>query len=132
MSDSDIPQDLRYTKDHEWARSAGDLIEVGITAYAVTQLGDVTLVDLPEPGTKLQPHQRFGDIESVKTVSELFAPLAGEVVDVNQALRDQPELVNEAPYAGGWMVRIRPSAASELATLMDAEQYAKYLGSLDH
>lgn len=132
MSDSDIPQDLRYTKDHEWARAAGDLIEVGITAYAVTQLGDVTLVDLPEPGTKLQAHKRFGDIESVKTVSELFAPLAGEVVEVNQALRDQPELVNEAPYGVGWMVRIRPSSASELATLMDAAQYTKYLGSLDH
>lgn len=131
MSD-DIPQDLRYTKDHEWARTAGDLIEVGITAYAVTQLGDVTLVDLPEPGTQLQPHKRFGDIESVKTVSELFAPLAGEVVEVNQALRDQPELVNDAPYGEGWMVRIRPSAAGELDGLMDAAQYEKYLGSLDH
>jgi glycine cleavage system H protein len=131
MSD-DIPQDLRYTKDHEWARAAGDLVEVGITAYAVAQLGDVTLVDLPEPGTKLQTHKRFGDIESVKTVSELFAPLAGEVAEVNQSLRDKPELVNEAPYGAGWMVRIRPSTASELGTLMDAEQYTKYLGTLDH
>ena len=131
MSD-DIPQDLRYTKDHEWARAVGDLVEVGITAYAVTQLGDVTLVDLPEPGTALQAHKRFGDIESVKTVSELFAPLAGDVVEVNAALRDQPELVNEAPYAGGWMVRIRPSAAGELQSLMDAQQYTTYLGTLDH
>jgi glycine cleavage system H protein len=129
---SDIPQDLRYTKDHEWARAAGDLVEVGITAYAVTQLGDVTLVDLPEPGLQLQARKRFGDIESVKTVSELFAPLAGEVVEVNQALRDKPELVNDAPYAGGWMVRIRPSTAGELTELMNAEQYAAYLGSLDH
>lgn len=129
---SDIPQDLRYTKDHEWARATGDLVEVGITAYAVTQLGDVTLVDLPEPGTKLDAHKRFGDIESVKTVSELFAPLAGEVVEVNQALREQPELVNDAPYGNGWMVRIRPSAAGELNGLMDAAQYEKYLGSLDH
>jgi glycine cleavage system H protein len=129
---SDIPQDLRYTKDHEWARTTGDLVEVGITAYAVTQLGDVTLVDLPEPGTQLQAHKRFGDIESVKTVSELFAPLAGEVVEVNNALRDQPELVNDAPYAAGWMVRIRPSAKGEIETLMDAKQYESYLGSLDH
>jgi glycine cleavage system H protein len=129
---SDIPQDLRYTKDHEWARSAGDLVEVGITAYAVGQLGDVTLVDLPEPGTKLTLHKRFGDIESVKTVSELFAPVDGEVVEVNAALRDQPELVNEAPYGAGWMVRIRPSASGELGALMDAQQYESYLGSLDH
>jgi glycine cleavage system H protein len=92
----------------------------------------VTLVDLPEPGVKLATHKRFGDIESVKTVSELFAPIAGEVVEINQALRDQPELVNDAPYAGGWMVRIRPSAPAELTALMDATQYATYLGSLDH
>jgi glycine cleavage system H protein len=129
---ADYPSDLKYTKDHEWARIEGELVRIGITLFAVEQLGDVTLVDLPSVGTKVAAEQRFGDIESVKTVSELFAPLAGEVVEVNQALRDQPELVNEAPYGGGWMVRIRPSAASELGTLMDAEQYAKFLGSLDH
>jgi len=129
---SEIPQDLRYTKDHEWARQAGDLIEVGITAYAVEQLGDVTLVDLPEPGTALTSHKRFGDIESVKTVSELFAPLAGEVVEVNEALKDRPELVNDAPYEGGWMVRLRPSNPADLGSLMDAASYTEYLGSLDH
>ena len=128
---TDIPKALRYTKDHEWAKAAGDLIEVGITAYAVTQLGDVTLVDLPAVGTKLETHKRFGDIESVKTVSELFAPLAGEVAEVNEALRDQPELVNDAPYEAGWMVRIKPASA-DLSELMDAEQYAAYLGTLDH
>jgi glycine cleavage system H protein len=130
---TDIPKELRYTKDHEWARVLGDLIEVGITAYAVTQLGDVTLVDLPPIGTKLETHKRFGDIESVKTVSELFAPLAGEVAAVNEALRDQPELVNDTPYEGGWMVRIKPSDAShDLSELMDAGQYAAFLGTLDH
>jgi glycine cleavage system H protein len=129
---SEIPKDLRYTKDHEWARRAGDLIEVGITAYAVEQLGDVTLVDLPEPGATLAAHKRFGDIESVKTVSELFAPIAGEVVEINQALRDQPELINEAPYDKGWMLRIRPSSATEVEALMDAASYTDYLGSLDH
>ncbi|HEX6239611.1 MAG TPA: glycine cleavage system protein GcvH [Polyangiales bacterium] len=129
---SDIPKQLRYTKDHEWAKASGDLIEVGITAYAVGQLGDVTLVDLPEAGTALTAHKRFGDIESVKTVSELFAPVSGVVVEVNQDLRDRPELVNDAPYAGGWMVRIRVTSQAELSELMDADAYTAYLGTLDH
>src|SRR5262245_49443098 len=129
---SDIPKQLRYTKDHEWAKASGDLVEVGITAYAVAQLGDVTLVDLPEPGVALTAHKRFGDIESVKTVSELFAPVSGVVVEVNADLRDRPELVNDAPYAGGWMVRIRVSNQAELAELMDADAYTAYLGTLDH
>jgi glycine cleavage system H protein len=129
---SEIPNELRYTKDHEWAKVSGDVIEVGITAYAVEQLGDVTLVDLPAPGLKLSAHKRFGDIESVKTVSELFAPVSGEVVAINEALRDKPELVNDAPYAGGWMVRIRVSDKQELDGLMDAAAYTAYLGSLDH
>ena len=129
---SEIPNELRYTKDHEWARVSGDLIEVGITAHAVEQLGDVTLVDLPEPGLKLTAHKRFGDIESVKTVSELFAPVSGEVVAINEALRDKPELVNDAPYGDGWMVRIRLSDKKELDGLMDAAAYTAYLGSLDH
>jgi glycine cleavage system H protein len=129
---SEIPNDLRYTKDHEWARLKDGLIEVGITSYAVEQLGDVTLVDLPEAGTKLASHKRFGDIESVKTVSELFAPIAGEVVEVNDALRDKPELVNDGPYAQGWMIRLRPSSLAEFEALMDAAAYTQYLGSLDH
>jgi glycine cleavage system H protein len=129
---SEIPNELRYTKDHEWAKVSGDVIEVGITAYAVEQLGDVTLVDLPEPGLKLVAHKRFGDIESVKTVSELFAPVSGEVVAINEALRDKPELVNDAPYGGGWMVRIQVSDKKELDGLMDAAAYTAYLGSLDH
>lgn len=129
---TDIPKQLRYTKDHEWAVEKNGLIEVGITAYAVEQLGDVTLVDLPEVGTKLAAHKRFGDIESVKTVSELFAPIAGEVVEVNEALRDKPELINDAPYEAGWMVRIRPEAAGSLSDLMDATAYETFLGSLDH
>jgi glycine cleavage system H protein len=129
---SEIPKDLRYTKDHEWARRAGDLVEVGISAYAVEQLGDVTLVDLPEPGTKLASHKRFGDIESVKTVSELFAPIAGEVVEVNEALKDKPELINDSAYEQGWMLRLRPENPAELDALMDAAAYTAYLGTLDH
>ncbi len=129
---NDIPKQLRYTKDHEWAVEKNGLIEVGITAYAVEQLGDVTLVDLPEVGTKLAAHKRFGDIESVKTVSELFAPVAGEVAEINEALRDKPELINDGPYEQGWMVRLRPAAAGSLSELMDAAAYETFLGTLDH
>ena len=129
---SQIPKDLRYTKDHEWARANGDVVEVGVTHYAVEQLGDVTLVDLPTVGSRVSAHERFGDIESVKTVSELFAPVGGEVVAVNEQLRDQPELVNDNCYTGGWMVRIRVGNTAELSSLMDAAQYESYLGTLDH
>lgn len=126
------PTDLKYTKDHEWAREEGDgVLKIGITSYAVDQLGDVTLVDLPSSGVEVSAHDRFGDIESVKTVSELFAPVSGEIVDVNGELEDQPELVNESPYGHGWMVAIKMSAPGELSELMDAAAYEAYLGKLD-
>lgn len=126
-----VPSDLKYTKDHEWAKLEGNLIRIGITAYAVEQLGDVTLVDLPSAGSDLQAHERFGDIESVKAVSELFAPVSGEVVEVNADLESSPELVNEAPYDDGWMVVVRPSDPGEVARLMDAVAYEDYLGTLE-
>ena len=126
-----IPRDLSYTKEHEWARVEGELIRVGITAYAVEQLGDVTLVDIPAPGEDVQAHERFGDIESVKTVSELFAPVSGEIVEVNQTLESSPELVNEGPYEDGWLIVVRPSDQGELEGLMDAAGYEEYLGTLD-
>lgn len=129
---SEIPKDLRYTKEHEWARKSGDLIEVGITRYAVSQLGDVTLVDLPAVGRLLDARGPFGDIESVKTVSELYAPVAGEVAEVNEALKDQPELVNESCYETGWMIRIKPSALAEFDKLLDATAYEAYVGELEH
>jgi len=130
---SEIPNDLRYTKEHEWARkNSDDLIEVGITRYAVSQLGDVTLVDLPAVGRLLDARGPFGDIESVKTVSELYAPVAGEVVEVNEALKDQPELVNESPYETGWMIRIKPSALVEFDKLLDSTAYEAYVGELEH
>jgi glycine cleavage system H protein len=129
---TDIPKDLRYTKDHEWARTNGDVVEVGVTAFAVEQLGDVTLVDLPAVGTKVAAHKRFGDIESVKTVSELFAPIGGEVLAINEALRDKPELVNDGPYTDGWMVRIKVANPAEVSKLLDAAAYEAFLGSLDH
>ena len=127
---SKYPADLKYTKDHEWARKEGDLVRVGITGYAVEQLGDVTLVDLPKVGQKLDAHAHFGDIESVKTVSELFAPVAGEVVEINGKLESSPELVNEGPYDKGWMVVLK--GAGSLDGLMDAAAYEAYLGTLDH
>jgi len=126
-----VPADLRYTKDHEWARDEGGLIRVGITAYAVEQLGDVTLIDLPPTGSDLQGQERFGDIESVKTVSEIFAPVSGEVMEVNTALEESPELVNEGPYEQGWLVLIKPSEPGEFGRLMDAAAYEDYLGTLE-
>ena len=129
---SEIPKDLRYTREHEWARRSGDLIEVGVTEYAVHQLGDVTMLELPEVGLLLDARGRFGDIESVKTVSELYAPVGGEVVEVNEALKDKPELVNEGPYESGWMIRIKPTALVEFEALLDADAYENYIGELDH
>lgn len=125
------PNDLRYTKDHEWARQEGDLVRVGVTAYAVEQLGDVTLVDLPPVGTDIQAQEHFGEIESVKTMSELFAPVSGEVAEVNEELEASPELVNEGPYEQGWMVAIRVSDPSEFERLMDAPAYEDFLGKIE-
>lgn len=125
------PSDLKYTKDHEWARVEDDLVRIGITDHAVEQLGDVTLVDLPPVGSDVQAQERFGDIESVKAVSELFSPVSGEVVEVNTELESSPELVNEAPYEQGWMILVRPSDTSEVDRLMDAAAYEDYLGTLD-
>jgi glycine cleavage system H protein len=129
---ADHPSDRKYTKDHEWARLEGDRVRVGITAYAVEQLGDVTLVDLPQASTKLRAGSHFGDIESVKAVSELFAPVSGEVVEINGELERNPERVNDSPYEQGWMLLLKPDAPSELDALLDAPAYAEFLASLAH
>jgi glycine cleavage system H protein len=121
------PTDLRYTKDHEWVRLSGDVAEVGITDYAQQQLGDVVYVDLPAAGTKVEAGAAFGTIESVKAVSELFAPVSGAVTELNGALKDHPEQVNTAPHQT-WMVRIKVDDASEIAGLLDAAQYDALLG----
>lgn len=123
MSDQ-IPEDLRYTKEHEWARREGDLVVVGITAHAVEQLGDITLVTVPDAGTAITQGESFGDIDSVKAVSELYAPIDGEIAEVNAALEDAPEKVNEAPYTDGWLLKIKPSKPEQLDALLDAEAYA--------
>ena len=124
---SDIPQDLKYTKEHEWVRVEGDEIVVGITGHAVEQLGDVTMVTLPDPGQAVTAGEAFGDIDSVKAVSELYAPVSGEVTARNEALDDAPELVNDEPYGKGWMVKIRPSDPAELGALLDPAAYAELL-----
>jgi glycine cleavage system H protein len=124
---NEIPQDLRYTKEHEWARREGDLIVVGITRHAVEQLGDITMVSLPEPGTTLTQGQGFGEVDSVKAVSELYAPLSGSVTERNESLENAPETVNESPYENGWMIKIEPSAPEQFDALMDATAYGAYL-----
>ncbi len=124
------PQDLRYTNDHEWLRpGAGGRATVGVTAFAVEQLGDITLVDLPKEGDLVTKGQRFGTIESVKSVSDLFAPITGKIVRFNKDLEGKPELVNEDPYGKGWMVVIAPSDASSVEKLMDAFAYAEHAKS---
>jgi glycine cleavage system H protein len=128
---ANYPADLKYTKDHEWARKEAAGIRVGITEFAVEQLGDVTLVDLPEKGTKLEAAAHFGDIESVKAVSELFAPISGTVLEVNAQLGSHPELVNESPYDKGWMLLIQPADPKELDGLLDLSGYQALLKSLD-
>ena len=124
---ADVPDDLRYTKDHEWAKVDGNKISVGITAFAVEQLGDITLVELPKVGTKVEEGKAFGTVESVKTLSDLFAPVAGTIVEVNDKLASNPELVNEAAYDKGWMVVIEVTDPAKLATLLDPAAYKALL-----
>jgi glycine cleavage system H protein len=118
-----VPTDLHYTKDHEWVRVDGDRATVGITAYAAEQLGDIVFVELPDVGRSLDQFAAFGVVESVKAVSDLFAPVGGEVVETNATLTSQPELVNSDPYDGGWMVRLRLADAAQLDGLLDATAY---------
>ena len=121
------PADLKYTKDHEWIRVDGDTGTIGITNFAQQQLGDVVYVDLPDVGTKLSAGQTFGTIESVKAVSELYAPVSGEVVEVNAALKDKPEDVNAKPH-DSWMIKVRLANAAETDGLMDAAAYQSHTG----
>ena len=118
-----VPAELRYTKDHEWVRIDGDEATVGITAYAADQLGDIVFVELPETGRALTQFAAFGVVESVKAVSDLFAPLTGDVTTTNDALTGSPELVNSDPYGEGWMLRLKLAAPGELDDLLDASAY---------
>jgi len=122
------PQDRKYTKDHEWVAVADGVGTVGITHHAQDQLGDVVFVELPEPGTSVEAGGQFGTVESVKSVSELYSPLTGEVVAVNTALQDSPELVNQDPHGGGWMIKVKVADPSQVAALLDAAAYDRMIG----
>ncbi len=125
-----IPDDLRYTKEHEWVRLSNGVGEVGITHFAQDQLGDIVFVELPPVGTRLEANKRFGTVESVKTVSDLYAPLNGEVVAINTRLSSdgddfQPELINQDPYGGGWMIKVKLDNPDEVNALLDARAYGE-------
>ena len=118
-----VPSDLRYTKDHEWVRVDGDEATIGITAYAADQLGDIVFVELPDAGRALEQFAAFGVVESVKAVSDLFAPVSGEVNEANGELGANPELVNSDPYGAGWMLKVRVGDAAQIDGLLDAAAY---------
>lgn len=121
------PKDLKYDREHEWVRVDGDVAVIGISHFAQDQLGEVVYVDLPSAGDSLNAGETFGEVESVKSVSELFSPVSGEIVEVNEALGDTPETVNEDPYGDGWMVKIKIANTAEVDALMTADEYEAFL-----
>ena len=123
---ANVPEDLHYSKDHEWVRVEGDVAVIGITDYAQNSLGDVVYVELPKPGEKFEAHESFGSVESVKAVSEIFTPLSGEVVEVNESLADEPEKVNTDPYGAAWMIRMRMNNPGEVDSLLSAIEYEEF------
>ena len=129
---ANVPVDLKYTQEHEWAKKDGANIRVGITAFAQEQLGDVVFVELPKVGAKVTQRQSFGVVESVKAVSDLFAPVSGEVAEVNGELPGAPETVNQDPYGRGWMIVVRPANASEWDQLLTPAQYEEFIAQGGH
>jgi glycine cleavage system H protein len=125
-----FPKDLLYTNDHEWLRAAGSAWRVGITQFAVDQLGDITIVELPREGDLVTKGQKFGTIESVKSVSELYAPVSGKVTAVNPVVAGDPEQVNKEPYGAGWMIELEPTEKSELSELLTADAYTEHVAGL--
>nr|WP_321405746.1 glycine cleavage system protein GcvH [uncultured Carboxylicivirga sp.] len=123
-----IPDNLKYTKDHEWILVDGDIATVGITEFAQGELGDIVFVEIETEGEELEKEEVFGTIEAVKTVSDLYMPISGKVIEINPDLEDQPDLVNKEPFEGGWMIKIEVSDASELDSLLSAEQYKELIG----
>ena len=128
---ADYPDDLKYTKEHEWARISGTVARIGVTRFAVDQLGDVTQVELPEEGEDVIKDEVFGTVESVKAVSDLFSPVSGKVLKVNSPLNDSPEYVNDDPYDEGWMLEVEMNEPSQVESLMSAEQYATFIAEQD-
>lgn len=123
-----FPTDLKYTKDHEWIRIEGDVAYVGITDYAQSELGEIVYVDITTEGETINKEEVFGTVEAVKTVSDLFMPVSGEVLAVNQALEDHPEWVNESPYTDGWLIKIKPADPAEADALLSAADYEQLIG----
>jgi glycine cleavage system H protein len=131
INDYEVPEDLYYTKEHEWVRIEGKKCRIGITDYAQKSLHEIVFVDLPKVGTKVSQMQPIGAVESVKAVADVFSPLSGEVIEVNNKLMDSPELLNKAPYSDGWMILIEPSNLDEeIKKLFDAKSYSDYIKSL--
>ena len=126
---SNIPENLRYSKDHEWVKVDGDVASIGITDYAQHSLGDVVYVDMPRVGDSFGTHEAFGSVESVKAVSEIFTPVSGEIVEVNESLNDSPEKVNSDPYGEAWFVKIKMSNALEVDAMLSGEEYEEYLSA---
>jgi len=124
-----IPSDLKYTKDHEWVRVEGDTATIGVTDYAQSELGDIVYIEIETEGETLDREEVFGTVEAVKTVSDLFMPVGGEVIEVNASLADEPETVNSDPYGNGWMIKIKVSDASELDDLLSADDYKAEIGA---
>ncbi|MRG85151.1 glycine cleavage system protein GcvH [Salinibacillus xinjiangensis] len=122
-----LPKELKYSEEHEWVKEEGEKIRIGITDFAQSELGDIVFVELPEVGDEVEADEPFGSVESVKTVSELYAPLSGKVVEINEELDDSPEFVNESPYEKAWMIVIEPSDKSQLDDLMSAEEYEEMI-----
>jgi glycine cleavage system H protein len=120
-----FPKELRYSEEHEWVKVAGNKVHIGITEFAQDELGDIVFVELPEVGDEIEADEPFGSVESVKTVSELYAPVSGKVIEINEELEDSPELVNESPYEKAWMIVVELSNESELDELMSPEDYQK-------
>ncbi|EFK07046.1 glycine cleavage system H protein [delta proteobacterium NaphS2] len=127
ISELDFPEDLYYTEEHEWARVTDGNVTIGISDYAQDQLGDVVFVEMPASGDQFKKGDAFGTVESVKAVSELYMPIDGEVIRVNQTLEDAPELLNQSPYADGWILEIKPGDASQLETILNRDAYLKML-----
>ncbi len=127
INDLNLPQDLKYTKDHEWAKLSEEVITIGINDYAQDQLGEIVFVELPEVGDTFEKDEEFGSVESVKAVSEIYIPIAGEILEINESLEDEPELVNESCYDQGWIIKIKPDDISEFEELMDRDEYLEML-----
>lgn len=127
-----IPKELKYTKEHEWVKVEGDVATVGITDYAQEQLSDIVYLELPPPGTKVEQLKPLGTIEAVKAVTDIYAPLSGEVIEVNEEVKNSPGIINQDPYGAGWIVKLRVSDSKELDNLLSSDDYEKLLGEETH